>query len=406
MKKTVMRSYAKLIVRVGANVQKGQEVRVFASLDQPEFIKMLAEECYKAGASRVTVDWNYPELTKLSARYMKLRDLSETREWEKARMQDMVDHLPVRIFIESEDPDGLRGINPKYFKAFAARIKISKPYRDAIDNKHQWCIAAVPGEAWAKKVHPELSKRAAVEQLWKDILYTARADGEDPIADWEEHNRDLKARSKYLNDLHLRELRYHSANGTDFKVGLIPTAEFHAGRDTTMQGVVYDPNMPTEEVFTSPDRRTAEGIVYATKPLSYQGQLIENFSVRFEKGRAVEVKAEKGQDVLEQIISMDEGCHYLGECALVPKESPIHQSGLLFYNTLFDENAACHLALGFGFDECVKGFENMTKEELYEIGVNDAGNHTDFMIGSDDLSIDGVDEHGNVHPIFRNTWAF
>lgn len=407
MKKTIMRSYAKLIVRVGANVQKGQEVRVFASLDQPEFIKMLAEECYKAGASRVTVDWNYPELTKLSARYMKLRDLSETREWEKARMQDMVDHLPVRIFIESEDPDGLRGINPKYFKAFAARIKISKPYRDAIDNKHQWCIAAVPGEAWAKKVHPELSKRAAVEQLWKDILYTARADGEDPIADWEEHNRDLKARSKYLNDLHLRELRYHSANGTDFKVGLIPTAEFHAGRDTTMQGVVYDPNMPTEEVFTSPDRRTAEGIVYATKPLSYQGQLIENFSVRFEKGRAVEVKAEKGQDVLEQIISMDEGCHYLGECALVPKESPIHQSGLLFYNTLFDENAACHLALGFGFDECVKGFENMTKEELYEIGVNDAGNHTDFMIGSDDLSIDGVDEHGNVHPIFRNgTWAF
>lgn len=407
MKKTVMRSYAKLIVRVGANVQKGQEVRVFASLDQPEFIKMLAEECYKAGASRVTVDWNYPELTKLSARYMKLRDLSETREWEKARMQDMVDHLPVRIFIESEDPDGLRGINPKYFKAFAARIKISKPYRDAIDNKHQWCIAAVPGEAWAKKVHPELSKRAAVERLWKDILYTARADGEDPIADWEEHNRDLKARSKYLNDLHLRELRYHSANGTDFKVGLIPTAEFHAGRDKTMQGVVYDPNMPTEEVFTSPDRRTAEGIVYATKPLSYQGQLIENFSVRFEKGRAVEVKAEKGQDVLEQIISMDEGCHYLGECALVPKESPIHQSGLLFYNTLFDENAACHLALGFGFDECVKGFENMTKEELYEIGVNDAGNHTDFMIGSDDLSIDGVDEHGNVHPIFRNgTWAF
>ena len=407
MKKTVMRSYAKLIVRVGANVQKGQEVRVFASLDQPEFIKMLAEECYKAGASRVTVDWNYPELTKLSARYMKLRDLSETREWEKARMQDMVDHLPVRIFIESEDPDGLRGINPKYFKAFAARIEISKPYRDAIDNKHQWCIAAVPGEAWAKKVHPELSKRAAVEQLWKDILYTARADGEDPIADWEEHNRDLKARSKYLNDLHLRELRYHSANGTDFKVGLIPTAEFHAGRDTTMQGVIYDPNMPTEEVFTSPDRRTAEGIVYATKPLSYQGQLIENFSVRFEKGRAVEVKAEKGQDVLEQIISMDEGCHYLGECALVPKESPIHQSGLLFYNTLFDENAACHLALGFGFDECVKGFENMTKEELYEIGVNDAGNHTDFMIGSDDLSIDGVDEHGNVHPIFRNgTWAF
>ena len=407
MKKTVMRSYAKLIVRVGANVQKGQEVRVFASLDQPEFIKMLAEECYKAGASRVTVDWNYPELTKLSARYMKLRDLSETREWEKARMQDMVDHLPVRIFIESEDPDGLRGINPKYFKAFAARIKISKPYRDAIDNKHQWCIAAVPGEAWAKKVHPELSKRAAVEQLWKDILYTARADGEDPIADWEEHNRDLKARSKYLNDLHLRELRYHSANGTDFKVGLIPTAEFHAGRDTTMQGVVYDPNMPTEEVFTSPDRRTAEGIVYATKPLSYQGQLIENFSVRFEKGRAVEVKAEKGQDVLEQIISMDEGCHYLGECALVPKESPIHQSGLLFYNTLFDENAACHLALGKAYPTCLKDGEKMDSVTLLQHGVNDSLMHEDFMVGSRDLEIVGTRRDGTKVQVFhQGNFAF
>ena len=407
MKKTVMRSYAKLIVRVGANVQKGQEVRVFASLDQPEFIKMLAEECYKAGASRVTVDWNYPELTKLSARYMKLRDLSETREWEKARMQDMVDHLPVRIFIESEDPDGLRGINPKYFKAFAARIKISKPYRDAIDNKHQWCIAAVPGEAWAKKVHPELSKRAAVEQLWKDILYTARADGEDPIADWEEHNRDLKARSKYLNDLHLRELRYHSANGTDFKVGLIPTAEFHAGRDTTMQGVVYDPNMPTEEVFTSPDRRTAEGIVYATKPLSYQGQLIENFSVRFEKGKAVEVKAERGEELLKTMIAMDDGASYLGECALVPQHSPIAESGILFYNTLFDENAACHLALGMGFADTIKDFQNKTLDECRVLGINDSMIHEDFMIGCDSMNIDGICEDGRVVPIFRSgNWAF
>ena len=407
MKKTDMRSYARLIVRVGANVQKGQEVRVFASLDQPEFIKMLAEECYKAGASRVTVDWMYHDLTKLAARYMKLRDLAETREWEKARMQDMVDHLPVRIFIESSDPDGLRGINPRYFKAYAERIKVSKPYRDAIDNKHQWCIAAVPGEAWAKKVHPELSRRQAVEQLWKDILCTARADGADPIAEWETHNRDLKERCRYLNDLHLRELRYSSSNGTDFTVGLIPAAEFRAGCDTTLQGVSYNPNMPTEEVFTSPDRRTAEGIVYATKPLSYQGQLIENFSVRFEKGRAVEVKAEKGQSVLEQMVNLDEGSHYLGEVALVPKESPINRSGLLFCNTLFDENAACHLALGFGFNECLKGFESMSKEELYEIGVNDANGHTDFMIGSDDLSIDGIDENGTAHPIFRNgTWAF
>ncbi len=407
MKKTVLRKYAKLIVAVGANVQKGQEVLISAGLDQPEFITMLVDECYKAGAKRVTVDWVHPPLQKLSARYMKVRDLSETFEWEKMKLQRIVDTLPVRIFIESDDPDGLNGINAKYFKAIAERVKVRKPYRDAIENKHQWCIAAAPGEAWAKKMYPNLSKHQAVEHLWKDILYTARADGEDPVADWAEHNRELKARSEYLNGLHLRELHYSSSNGTNLTIGLIPTAEFHAGSDTTLQGVVYDPNMPTEEVYTSPDRSTAEGIVYSTKPLSYQGQLIENFCVRFEKGRAVEVKAEKGQDVLEQVISMDDGCHYLGECALVPKESPISRSGLLFYNTLFDENASCHLALGFGFNECLKGFENMTLEEIHAAGVNDAANHTDFMIGSDDLSIDGIDENGVSHPIFRNgTWAF
>ena len=246
-----------------------------------------------------------------------------------------------------------------------------------------------------------------INQLWKDILFTSRADGEDPVAAWEEHNRDLKARSAYLNSLDLRELRYSASNGTDFRVGLLPQGRFHAGADTTLQGVVFDPNIPTEEVFTSPDRRSAEGIVYSTKPLSYQGQLIENFSVRFENGCVMEVKAEKGQDVLEYIVNMDEGSHHLGECALVPVESPINRSGILFYNTLFDENAACHLALGAGFNECVEGFENMSQEELFELGVNDSVTHVDFMIGADDLSIDGVTADGNTVAIFRNgTWAF
>lgn len=407
MKKNVLKNYARLIARVGANVQKGQEVSITAGLDQPEFVKMLVEECYKAGAKKVRVEWSYQPLAKVNARYMKQKDLSHTEEWEKAKLQHMVDALPVRIFLESDDPDGLNGISPKFFKAMQARAAVVKPYRDAVENKHQWCIAAVPGEAWAKKLYPKLSKKQAVEQLWKDILFTSRADGEDPVAAWEAHNRDLKARCEHLNSLGLRQLRYRSANGTDFTVGLIPQGVFHAGADTTLQGVVYDPNIPTEEVFTSPDRRTAEGIVYSTKPLSFQGQLIENFSVRFENGRAVEVRAEKGQEVLERVVSMDDASHYLGECALVPKDSPIHASGLLFYNTLFDENAACHLALGAGFNECVKGFETMSDAELYELGVNDSINHTDFMIGSDDLDIDGVTAEGQVVPIFRNgTWAF
>ena len=353
------------------------------------------------------VDWDYQPLTKLAARWQKEKDLSFTKDWEKARLQDMVDNLPARIWLDSEDPDGLRGIHPRFFKAMQARRKVSKPYRDAIENKHQWCIAAVPGEAWAKKLYPALSRHQAVEQLWKDILFTSRADGEDPMADWEAHDADLKARSAYLNDLRLRSLHYQSANGTDFTIGLIPGSRFLAGSDTTLSGVRYSPNIPTEEVFTTPDRRTAEGIVFATKPLSFQGQLIENFSVRFHEGRAVEWKAEKGQEVLDQIVTMDEQSHYLGECALVPKNSPINESGILFFNTLFDENAACHLALGMGFNECVIGYENMSDEELFEKGVNDSINHTDFMIGSEDLSIDGVTEDGRTVPLFRDgTWAF
>ena len=407
MKKTILKQYARLIAVMGGNVQKGQDVVITASLDQPEFVKMLVEECYKAGARKVRVEWGYQALTKLHARYQKEKVLAEVTDWEKAKMQDMVDTLPVRIFLASDDPDGLRGINRKFFKAAQQRAAIMKPYRDAIDTKHQWCIAAVPGEAWAKKLHPALSKHQAVEQLWKDILLTSRAYDGDPVAAWQAHNQDLKDRCAYLNSLNLRELHYTAANGTDFKVGLMPEGRFEGGSAFTLQGVEYNPNIPSEEAFTSPDRRTAEGIVYSTKPLSFQGQLIENFSIRFEAGRAVEVKAEKGQEVLEYIVNMDEGSHYLGEVALVPKESPINTSGVLFYNTLFDENAACHLALGAGFDECVEGFENLTEEELAEKGLNDSIAHVDFMIGSEDLSIDGITADGKTVAIFRDgTWAF
>ena len=407
MKKAVLKQYARLIARIGANVQPGQEVIITAGLDQPEFVKLLAEECYRAGAKKVRVEWIYDPLQKVHARWMKQADLARVEDWEKAKLQHMVDTLPVQILLESSDPDGLAGIRPRYFKAMQIRAAAVKPYHDAMDNKHQWCIAAVPGPEWAKKLYPSLRPRQAMERLWKDILFTSRADGDDPVTAWEEHNRDLKTRSEYLNSLELRELRYTASNGTDFRLGLMPRGRFHAGADVTLQGVVFDPNIPTEEVFTSPDRHAAEGIVYATKPLSYQGQLIEDFFVRFEHGRVVEAKAAKGQAILEHILNMDEGARCLGECALVPRESPINVSGILFYNTLFDENAACHLALGAGFNECVDGFESMTQAELFELGLNDSVTHVDFMIGSDDLSIDGLTADGQTVPIFRNgTWAF
>ena len=284
-----------------------------------------------------------------------------------------------------------------------------KPYLDRIENRDQWCIAAVPGVAWAKKVFPNESRSRAVEKLWQSILQTSRVEENgDPIAAWEEHNRDLAARCAYLNSLGLAELEYKSSNGTDFRVGLHEDALFMGGAEKALgSGIVFNPNIPSEEVFTSPRRGKAEGIVYASKPLSWRGELIENFSIRFENGKAVEVHAEKNEDLLRKMISMDEGAAYLGECALVPYDSPIRESGILFYNTLFDENAACHLALGHGFTNVLKDYDQYTTEECYARGINDSQIHVDFMIGTKDLSIAGITRDGKRIPVFRDgNWAF
>ena len=407
MKKSVLRKYATLIATVGVNVQKGQEVFIAAELDQPEFVKMVVEECYRAGAKRVVVDWDYQPLTKLHVRWRSQKNLSTLDNWEEARWQHYVDEIPCRIYLISEDPDGLRGVNQeKMAKAGHANYKVIRPYRDQIENKYQWCIAAVPGVAWAKKLFPNLSKAQAVEKLWEAILAASRVD-DDPVAAWKAHNEDLARRCAYLNDLGITELEYHSSNGTNFKVGMIEDAEFKGGGENSLLGHFFNPNIPTEEVFISPKRGVAEGIVYSTKPLSYQGQLIENFSIRFEGGKAVEVHAEKNEALLQKLISMDEGASYLGECALVPYNSPIQNSGLLFYNTLFDENAACHLALGMGFADTIKNFENYTLDECRAKGINDSMVHEDFMIGSADLSIDAHTRDGRTVPIFRDgNWAF
>ena len=407
MKKTVLREYARLIVRCGVHVQKGQEVLVYADLDQPEFVQMVVEEAYKAKAKKVTVQWNYQPLQKIHTRYQSVKTMGAVEEWEKARLQHYVDVVPARIHLVSEDPDGLKGVNmEKLAKARQLSYPIVKPYHDQLENKEQWCIAAVPGVAWAKKVFPGLSKSQAVEKLWEAILSTSRVD-EDPVRAWEKHNADLQARCDYLNRLGIESLHYTADNGTDLTVGMIPEARFCGGGEMSLQGIFFNPNIPTEECFISPMRGKAEGIVYATKPLSYQGQLIENFSVRFENGRAVEVKAEKGEELLKTLIAMDEGAAYLGECALVPQASPIAESGLLFYNTLFDENAACHLALGFGFADTISDFQNRTLEECRALGVNDSMNHEDFMIGCDTMNIDAICEDGRVVPVFRNgNWAF
>ncbi len=407
MKKTVLREYAKLIVRCGVNVQKGQTVLVFADLDQPEFVQMVVDEAYKAKAKEVIVQWNYQPLAKLHYRYESVKTLGTVKEWVKARQEYYCEELPCRIHLVSEDPDGLKGINMKKMaQARQMTYPILKPYADRRENKEQWCIAAVPGAAWAKKVFPGMRTSTAMEKLWEAILFTSRVT-EDPIKAWEEHNKDLHDRCAYLNKLNLRSLHYTADNGTDLTVGLIPEGEWKGGGDTSLQGIFFNPNIPTEECFISPKRGQAEGIVYSSKPLSYQGQLIDNFWIRFRQGKAVEVGAEQGEELLKTMVAMDEGAAYLGECALVPQRSPISESGILFYNTLFDENAACHLALGMGFADTIQDFQNKSLEECRNLGINDSMIHEDFMIGCDSMNIDGICEDGKVVPIFRDgNWAF
>ena len=407
MKKTVLREYAKLIVRCGINVQKGQDVLIFADLDQPEFVKMVVEEAYKLKARQVTVHWNYQPLDKIHVRYQSVKTMGSVPEWQKARQQHYCDTLPCRLYIMSEDPDGLKGVNTaKMAKARQMSYPIIKPYIDEREGKQQWCIAAVPGAAWAKKVFPGMPKNQAIEKLWEAILSTSRVN-EDPIKAWEEHNANLRNRCAYLNSLGIVSLHYTADNGTDLTVGMIPEAQFCGGEEVSKQGISFNPNIPTEECFISPMKGKAEGIVYSTKPLSYDGQLIENFFMRFENGKVVESGAEKGAELLKTMLSMDEGAAYLGECALVPQASPICQSGLLFYNTLFDENAACHLAVGMGFTDTIKDHHNKTLEECRALGINDSMIHEDFMIGCDTMNIDATCADGKIVPIFRNgNWAF
>ena len=407
MKKSVLREYAKLIVRMGANVQKGQDVIVRAGLDQPAFVQMVVEEAYKAKARMVTVDWHYQPLSKIHVRYQSIETLGTVEAWEKARYEHRCETLPCRIVLLSDDPDGLKGMKTdKLNKANQMAYPIIRGYLERMDGSHQWTAAAVPGTAWAKKMFPGLRTGAAIEKQWEAILKAARVT-EDAVQTWKDHNANLESRCAYLNDLKISKLHFTADNGTDLTVGMISDAIFVGGGETTRQGVFFNPNMPTEECFITPKKGEAEGIVYSTKPLSYQGQLIDHFSIRFEGGKAVEWHAEVGEENLTQMLTMDENAGFLGECALVPQDSPIAQSNLLFYNTLFDENASCHLAVGRGYAECIRDHHNKTLEECRAMGVNDSMIHVDFMIGCDTMNVDAICEDGSVVPVFRNgNWGF
>ena len=407
MEKSALCGYADLIVEKGLNIDPGQEVLLIAGLDQPEFVRMVVEKCYRSGASRVVTEWTDMPLAKLAQLYQPEDKLAEVTPWELAKLKWRNDELPALLWLDSDDPDGMDGIDQgKRARTQMARFPIIKPYRDAMENKYQWCIAGVPGVPWAQKVFPGLPADEAVEKLWFSILHAARAEG-DPLKNWEEHNAVIHRRCDKLNACRFAFLEYRAPNGTDFRVGLMPQGIFAGGSETDLKGRVFNPNIPSEEIFTSPKRGVADGLLVATKPLSWQGSLIEDFSIRFSEGRAVEVKAKRGQEALEKMIAMDEGAPYLGECALIAHDSPISNTGILFYNTLYDENASCHVALGRGFDNCVADYAKYSQDELRELGVNDSMIHVDFMIGGPELDITGVTAGGEKTPIFRKgEWCF
>ena len=402
-----LRKYAKLIANVGIAVKPKDEVWINAELDQPEFVRMVVEECYHAGASEVKVFWSDDKTTRLKLKNEKISTLGKLKSFELDKYKYMAKKMPSILHIISEDPDAFKGLNQKKIAKSRAKIypKIRK-YRDQIDGKYKWCIAAVPGKDWAKKVFPKLDEDTAVEKLWEAILTTSRVDENDAIENWNKHNATLISNREKLEKLRLVSLEYKSKNGTDFKVGLNPNMKWGAGIEETPAKGAFNPNIPTEEVFSTPIAGKAEGTLVASLPLSYQGELITDFTITFENGKVSKVTAKKNQKLLETMVKMDEGASMLGEVALVPFSSPINKTGILFYNTLFDENAVCHCALGIGFPELLPGGLEMSPEEIKKAGVNHSMIHVDFMIGTADLSIVGVSEDGRRTQIFKDgEWA-
>lgn len=401
--------YAKLVVRKGVNVMPGQEVVLMTPVECALFARLLVSAAYEAGAGHVTVIWNDDAVTRLTYENVALAYFEQTPEWQRVQLDSLAEAGACFIFVEGADPEALKGIDPKK-PAAASKAKNSQctVFRRGLDfNVNPWCIAGAPVAAWARHVFPDVPDEVAVYRLWCAILSVARADGDDPESDWELHDATFEKNLRFLNDRHFDALQYRSANGTDFTVGLTDRHIWAGGKCETPEGHPFFPNIPTEEVFTSPDRMRADGVVHSASPLIHHGNKVEDFWLKFENGMVVEYGARLGEDTLKSILETDEGARRLGEVALISKNTPIRESETLFFDTLYDENASCHLALGVGFPECYDGGYEMSAEELREHGVNTSATHVDFMIGTDDLTITGIQADGTEVPVFVNgQWSW
>ncbi|MBP1931373.1 aminopeptidase [Ammoniphilus resinae] len=399
--------YAELAVRVGVNVQPGQTLVVTAPLTSVDFVRMVARKAYEAGAKNVHFEWNDDELTRIKYDMAPNEAFKEFPAWRAKGFEEMAENGAAFLSIIASNPDLLKGVDPERIsnanKASGQAMQGFRSY--AMADKISWSVIAVPSPAWAAKVFPDLDETKAVEALWEAIFKATRTDLDDPVGAWKDHTSTLDDKAKFLNDKRYRYLHYE-APGTKLSIELPAKHLWVSGGSVNEKGTTFVANMPTEEVFTTPLRGGVNGVVSSTKPLNYGGNLIENFSLTFENGKIVDYTAESGYETLKRLVETDEGSQYLGEVALVPHQSPISNTNLIFFNTLFDENASCHLAIGNAYAFCLEGGKSMSKDELAENGLNASITHVDFMIGSAELNIDGETADGKREALFRKgNWA-
>ncbi|HFR3407763.1 TPA: aminopeptidase [Streptococcus suis] len=400
--------YAKLLVSTGINVQPGHTVQLTIGVEQAELARLIVKEAYAHGAKEVLVNWLDDVIARERLVNVDVELLEQVHPQRITEMNYLLERKASRLVVLSEDPGAYDGVDPEKLSRNARALSQAlNPMRQASQaNKISWTLGAASGLEWAKKVFPNaVSDEEAVNLLWDQIFKTCRIYEEDPIKAWEEHEARLVAKAKVLNDEQFVKLHY-TAPGTDLVLGMPKNHLWEAAGSVNAQGEHFIANMPTEEVFTAPDYRVADGYVTSTKPLSYNGNIIEGIKVTFKDGEIVDVTAEKGDEVMKKLVFDNAGARGLGEVALVPDKSPISQSGVTFFNTLFDENASNHLAIGQAYAFSIEGGTEMSQEELKEAGLNRSDVHVDFMIGSNKMNIDGIREDGTRVPIFRDgEWA-
>jgi len=398
-----LEKYAELLVRTGINIQEDQILVINSPIETAEFARLASIKAYESGAREVVIRWIDEKSSKIRFDMAKDEVFDEFPEWIRTMLEGYAEKGAAFLSIAASDPELMKDVDPK---RMSRQQKVMgqglEAYRTRMmTNQNVWCVASIPTVAWAKKVFPGVSEQEALNKLWDAIYKTVRVDRPDPVAAWEEHQQNLNKRLDFLNTHHFKALRYKNEAGTDVTLELPENHRWVGGGDKGPHGKVFFANMPTEEVFTMPKADGVEGTVVSSMPLNYHGNLIEDFRFTFSKGKVVDFDAREGKEVLQELLDTDEGAKHLGEIALVPFDSPISNQNILFYNTLFDENASCHFALGKAYPGCIKGGDELSKKALKEEGANDSLTHVDFMIGTEDLAIFGITDSGEEVPVFE-----